>query len=270
MIEHESVTIWGQAPVWWLPACNLSPSQHICLCVSFSLFQTQKINFSNLVILLVFLVGMCLKVWDDYVILIHKAKAVLWAARPSRILGQGYSQAGTFWCVILRHKHGSPTNLLWCKKRYVTNTGPQLTSFGAKTVTWRTQGPNRPPLMQKTLHDEHGPWLTSFGAKKITWRTRGPNRPFICLDIMGEATIHAWWHLDLQGYTKRFGFVTEKGPETAFFDQTLPQMIAISKQNVFFVVSGCTKRQILRIHPPKSLVSKDCKFVIIVRFVARF
>ena len=38
-------------------------------------------------------------------------KAALWAARPSKIVGQGYSQVG-----------------------YVANTGPQLTSFGAKTL----------------------------------------------------------------------------------------------------------------------------------------
>ena len=37
----------------------------------------------------------------------HQANAALRAARPSRIVGHGYSQAGTFWCVL-----NVPTNLL--------------------------------------------------------------------------------------------------------------------------------------------------------------
>ena len=32
--------------------------------------------------------------------LIYEAIAALQAARPSRIVGQGYCQAGTFWCVL--------------------------------------------------------------------------------------------------------------------------------------------------------------------------
>ena len=36
----------------------------------------------------------------------------------------------------------APTDLLWSKKRYVTNGGPQLTSFDPKNVTSLTGGPN--------------------------------------------------------------------------------------------------------------------------------
>ena len=50
---------------------------------------------------------------------------------------------------VSRDKHRAPTDLLWCKKRDVTDTGPQQTSFGAKNVTSLTRGPNRPPLMLK-------------------------------------------------------------------------------------------------------------------------
>ena len=75
-----------------------------------------------------------------------------------------------------RYQQGDPTDLLWCKNVtsptggsnrpfrcldeggralpkffYVTNTGPQPTSFGPKNVTSLTRGPNRPPLVQKTL-----------------------------------------------------------------------------------------------------------------------
>ena len=39
---------------------------------------------------------------------------------------------------------GGPTDLLWSKKRHVTNTGPQPTSFGPKNVTSLTRGANRP------------------------------------------------------------------------------------------------------------------------------
>ena len=174
----------------------------------------------------------------------------------SRILGQGYSQAGTFWCVMLRHEYTAPTNLLWCKQCYVTNTGPQLTSFAAKTVTdplccKNRYLTNRPPLMQKN----------------VTWRTRGPDRPFICLDIMGRTTIHAWWHQDLQGYTKRFGFV--RAPKLRYSNKRFPKWPQYQNK-IFFVVSGCTKRQILRIHPSKNLGSEVCEFVIIDIFVARF
>ena len=70
-------------------------------------------------------------------------------ARPSRIVGQGYSQTGTFWCVMC-----------------VTNTGPQPTSSGAKNVMWRRRGPNRPPLVQKTLRDEHGASTDLLWCKK--------------------------------------------------------------------------------------------------------
>ena len=34
--------------------------------------------------------------------------------------------------------------------------GSQPTSFGVKNVAWRTQGPNQPPLVQKTFRDKHG------------------------------------------------------------------------------------------------------------------
>ena len=33
-------------------------------------------------------------------VFLKQAKAALQAARPSRIVGQGYSQAGTFWGVL--------------------------------------------------------------------------------------------------------------------------------------------------------------------------
>ena len=46
--------------------------------------------------------------------------------RPSRLVGQGYSQAGTFWCVIYS----------------VINR--ELTSFDPKNVTLPTRDPNRP------------------------------------------------------------------------------------------------------------------------------
>ena len=83
---------------------------------------------------------------------------MFWLTRPKppygrkclagRIVGQGYSQVGTFWRVLnneknvtsqtqgpnwpslvikrLRQRRGAPTNLLWCKKRYVSDAGPQL------------------------------------------------------------------------------------------------------------------------------------------------
>ena len=41
-----------------------------------------------------------------------------------------------------RNQQGDPTDLLWCKKRYVTHGGVQLTSFGAKNVTLLTGGSN--------------------------------------------------------------------------------------------------------------------------------
>ena len=42
---------------------------------------------------------------------------------------------------------GASTNLLWSKKRYVTNTGPQPTSFGAKSLC----GEHRAPTDEKML-----------------------------------------------------------------------------------------------------------------------
>ena len=55
----------------------------------------------------------------------------------------------------------------WSKKRDVTNTGPQPTSFGAKT-----------------LRHEHGATTDLLWSKNLTSRTRGPNRPFRCLDLL--------------------------------------------------------------------------------------
>ena len=46
------------------------------------------------------------------------------------------------------HLHWGSTELLWCKKRDVTDVGPQP---GAKNVTSLTGGSNWPPLVQKTL-----------------------------------------------------------------------------------------------------------------------
>ena len=54
--------------------------------------------------------------------------------RPSRIVGQGFSLAGT---ILALH-------LLLSKKRFVTDRGIQLTSFGPKNVTLPTGGSNWP------------------------------------------------------------------------------------------------------------------------------
>ena len=43
-----------------------------------------------------------------------------------------------------RDQRRAPTDLLWCKKRYVTHGGLQLTFFGAKNTTWPTGVPNWP------------------------------------------------------------------------------------------------------------------------------
>ena len=138
-------------------------------------------------------------------------------------------QSGTFWCVMLCHEHEAPTKLLWHKKRYVTNTGPQLTSFGAKTVTWRTPGPDRPTLMQKVLRNKHGaltdllwcknryvtntgPRPTSFDVKNVTWQTWGPDRPPLM-----QKTLHDK-HGALTGLLwckKRY--VTNTGPKLTYF-----------------------------------------------------
>ena len=49
-----------------------------------------------------------------------------------------------------RHWHGAPSDLIWSKKRDVTDIGPQLTSFDPENMPSLTRGPNWPPLVQKT------------------------------------------------------------------------------------------------------------------------
>ena len=55
---------------------------------------------------------------------------------------------GTNWQPLVqktsRHWQGDPTDLLWSKKRHVTDRGDQLTSFGPKNVTSLTEGTNWP------------------------------------------------------------------------------------------------------------------------------
>ena len=93
-----------------------------------------------------------------------------------------------------------PTDLLWCKKRYVTDSGVQLTPpLVQKTLRHWQLGPTDLLWCKKTLRHWHwGPtdllWckkryvtdsgvqLTSFGAKNVTSMTRGSNWPFRCLD----------------------------------------------------------------------------------------
>ena len=74
------------------------------------------------------------------------------------ILGRGRTQLNQIgWTTVFKdfcnfilhfcntfHLHWASTDLLWSKKCYVTNTGPQPTSFDPKNVTWGTRGPNRP------------------------------------------------------------------------------------------------------------------------------
>ena len=92
------------------------------------------------------------------IISIYLPKAAQRAARPSRILGQGYSPTTLkYFCNIffafLQHVQSTlrlnRTPLV--QKCHVTNTGPQPASFGVKTVTSLTQGPNR-PLWLKMRH----------------------------------------------------------------------------------------------------------------------
>ena len=95
------------------------------------------------------------------------------------------------WC---HRRCGAPTDLLWSKKRYVTNGGIQLTSFDPKNVKLPTGGSNWPPLIQKTLRCQQGDptdllWskkryvtnggiqLTSFDPKNVTLPTGGSNWP---------------------------------------------------------------------------------------------
>ena len=52
----------------------------------------------------------------------NEAKAGLRPARPRLgLLGQDSVQSGTFWCIL--SLTGGPTDLLWSKKRHVTNGG---------------------------------------------------------------------------------------------------------------------------------------------------
>ena len=65
------------------------------------------------------------------------------------------------------YQQGGPTDLLWSKKRDVTNTGPQLTSFDPKNVTSLTGGSNWPPFIQKRDVTNRGIQLTSFDPKNV-------------------------------------------------------------------------------------------------------
>ena len=56
-----------------------------------------------------------------------------------------------------RHWQGDPTDLLW-----------------SKNVTWQTQGPNWPSLVQKRYVTDAGPQLTSFGPKMLRDRREAP------------------------------------------------------------------------------------------------
>ena len=156
MIEHESVTIWGQAPVWWLPACNLSPSQHICLCVSFFTFPNTEDQFQHSCdIIGLFgrnvsksLGWLCHfdtlgisrpmggKTQQDPGVRIQSGRYILMCNLTSRTRGPNQPPLVQ---KTLRDEHRAPTDLLWCKNRYMTNTGPQPTSFDAENVTWRTR-----------------------------------------------------------------------------------------------------------------------------------
>ena len=87
---------------------------------------------------------------------------------------------------IVGHKHGAPTDLHWCKsvtsrtqgpnrpplvqKRYVTNTGSQPTSFGAKRYFTNT-GPQPTSFGAKTLRHEHGAPTGPRWCKNVTWQT---------------------------------------------------------------------------------------------------
>ena len=55
-----------------------------------------------------------------------------------------------------RYQQEDPTDLLWSKKRDVTNREIQLTSFDAKNVTLPTGRSNWPPLMQKRDRYQQG------------------------------------------------------------------------------------------------------------------
>ena len=94
----------------------------------------------------------------------HGSRLVTWQTRgpnwPPLIQKRYVTDAGpqltSFDPKTLRDRRGAPTDLLWSKKRYVTDAGPQLTSFDPKNVTWQTRGPNWPTLIQKTLRDRRG------------------------------------------------------------------------------------------------------------------
>merc|ERR1719318_1230557 len=73
------------------------------------------------------------------------------------------------------HSRGGPTDLLWSKKRHVTNGGVQLTSFGPKNVTSLTGGPTDLLWSKKRHVTERGDQLTSFGPKNFTSLTGGTN-----------------------------------------------------------------------------------------------
>ena len=56
------------------------------------------------------------------------------------------------------------------QKHYVSNTRAPTVLLWCKNVTWRTQGTNRPPLVQKTLRVKHGAPTDLLWCKK-----RAPN-----------------------------------------------------------------------------------------------
>ena len=58
---------------------------------------------------------------------------------------------------MLRQEHGAPTGL-----------------FGAKTLHDKHKGPNRPPLVQKTLRDKHGAPTDLLWGKKRYVTITGP------------------------------------------------------------------------------------------------
>ena len=61
---------------------------------------------------------------------IDKAKAALWAARPSRIVGHITMHRGGY----IMGQNFFSLGLGLVQKHYVTNIGPQPTFFGAKTL----------------------------------------------------------------------------------------------------------------------------------------
>ena len=153
----------------------------------------------------------------------------------------------------LRDEHRAQTDLLWCKNRYMTNAGP-----------------NRPPLMQKTLNDKHRALTGLLWCKKGYLTNTGPQLTFYMFRYYGKSHYPCMMASRFTGIHQKIWICDRKGPQNCVFRPNFSPNDHNIKTKCFFVVSGCTKRQILRIHPPENLDSEVCEFVIIYRFVARF